>query len=505
MKVNSSPPLRFWLRTVLGPMFFGWVYAQAFYPVQIRFMIIVGLVGFLGCLRGLSAVEARRAGFLFGLVLMAFGCAWLKNIFGWVFLVLCAVQALFFGLFGWGHAIIYRQVWSRWRKTLAIAALWTGVEFVRAEHFWLDFPWMTPGHGLGVIQNLTQPLLSSVGVYGIGFVVVILLAVLDWLAKRVVEALQTLIMKEKIGFLGSAAMEVVMMLSSVIVGLIIWLTVPGGDQGPSSTNDQLRHITFAAIQAEHGSFPDFVATTKALSEPHDLILWPEEALPYDVARSKHDWPLLLDLAKQKNCVLVTGTQQQGKGTAWWNTSLTIDPTGELGRHYKIHTVHLFDDGTPGTEAKPVQTKLGKIGTPICFDCDHQDVVRRMTVNGADFFAVPSMDPIPWGPVQRQMHSELFRIRAAENGRAMVVCATSGVTQAIDPWGNNVKAPLPPMAPGVLEGSLPVRTEFTFFTRFGWLFPWLCLVSTVAVTFQIIRRERHVERPSIPLRAASDAE
>ena len=463
-------------------MFFGWVYAQAFYPVQIRLMIIVGLVGFLGCLRGLSGEEARRAGFLFGLVLMAFGCAWLKNIFGWVFLVLCAVQALFFGLFGWGHAIIYRQVWSRWRKTLAIAALWTGVEFVRAEHFWLDFPWMTPGHGLGVMQVLTQPLLSVVGVYGVGFVAVLLALILRGYV-RVIKF--------------SHASEAVQSSSYLILvgglALVLMQWMEGeGDQWVRSQRS-VREIAFAAVQAEHGSFPDFVATTKALTEPHDLILWPEEALPYDVARSKHDWPLLLDLAKQKNCVIVTGTQQQGQGKAWWNTALTIDPSGELGRHYKIHTVHLFDDGTPGTEAKPVQTKLGKIGTPICFDCDHQDVVRRITANGADFFAVPSMDPIPWGPVQRQMHSELFRIRAAENGRAMVVCATSGVTQAIDPWGNNRTAPLATMTPGVLEGSLPVLTEFTFFTRFGWLFPWGCLIVSTGGILRIISRERRAAK------------
>ena len=117
-------------------------------------------------------MEARRAGFLFGMVVTCLGCLWLKNIFGWVFLVLCATQSLFWGLFGWGHAIIDRQSWSRWRKTLAVASVWTGVEFNRAEHFWLDFPWLTPGHGLGVIPFVTQPLLSFVGVYGLGFVVV---------------------------------------------------------------------------------------------------------------------------------------------------------------------------------------------------------------------------------------------------------------------------------------------------------------------------------------------
>ena len=157
-------------------------------------------------------------------------------------------------------------------------------------------------------------------------------------------------------------------------------------------NDSLRIVSFAAIQDEQGALENFMSQTKALAGKPDLVIWPEEALPNDLARLPYDRELLSDLVKQKDCVLVLGTQQKDAGKAWHNTALTLDASGELGRHYKVHPVHLFNDGTPGTEAKPVATRLGNIGTPICFDCDYDDVVRHMTRNGADFFAVPSMDP-----------------------------------------------------------------------------------------------------------------
>ena len=126
---------------------------------------------------------------------------------------------------------------------------------------------------------------------------------------------------------------------------------------------------------------------------------------------------------------------------WRNIALTLDPGGTRGEHTKVHTVHFFDDGTPGNTALPVETAHGKIGTPVCFDCDYEGVVRRMTAAGAEMFIVPIMDAESWTARQHDQHAELFRIRACENGRWMFVCATSGVSQVIDPHGS-VHARLP---------------------------------------------------------------
>ncbi len=452
-----------WLKSGLLPVVLGTLYVGAFPPYGVRFLVPVALTGFLWCLRGLGAVAARRAGFLFGMAVMTLGCSWLHNIFGLTFLVLAALHALFYGLFGWGHAVIDRQNWGGPMKALAIACVWTGVEYIRAEHFWLDFPWMTPGHGLEVIHHLTENLLATIGVYGVGFIVV-------WFCAALVRA----------GRLRSC---------SASIGVLVLANLPGfdGSSPDSPDNIYLPGVTFAAIQSESGSLGRFYEATDALKEKPQLVIWPEESLPYDIVKAKKDWALLEELVKKTGCVLVLGTQQGGQGKAWFNTALTLDGAGILGRHFKVHPVHLFDDGTPGTEAHPVTTPLGKIGTPICFDCDYQDVTRRMTLEGVDFFAVPSMDPIAWGPIQRVQHSALFRIRCAENGRAMVVCATSGVTQSIDPWGREV-AMIEPLKPGVLTGFVPIRRGFTIFTRHGWLFPWFALGAGILFILQALRRE-----------------
>lgn len=177
-------------------------------------------------------------------------------------------------------------------------------------------------------------------------------------------------------------------------------------------------------------------------------------------------------------IIVFGTQTSLGGSKWQNTALTVDGTRVLGEHGKHHTVHLFDDGESGTTMKAIDTPLGRMGTPVCFDCDFQDVVRHMTLDGAEFFAVPSMDAAHWGEKQHIQHAQLFRLRAAENRRPFVVAASSGVSQIISQYGS-WSLRLPPMVEDVLNGRLTPEKELTFFTRWGWLTPWVAMAMAAA--------------------------
>ena len=255
--MENSPPSRrrFWLSTVLGPVLAGLLYRCAFAPVEWPPMVVLGLVAFLYCLRGLSPVEARRAGFLFGMTVTCASCFWLKHIFGWVFIVLCAAQSLFWGLFGWVHAILDRQPWSRWRKALPIACVWTGVEYIRAEHFWLDFPWLTTGHGLGVIQFITQPVLSCIGVYGVGFVVVMFCVVITpshiQLEKWMPHLIQAVI-----------GLFVCMDILAILLGLAVPAFHAVSRKASEVRSQHMPKVSFAAIQDEQCSLENFMAISR---------------------------------------------------------------------------------------------------------------------------------------------------------------------------------------------------------------------------------------------------
>jgi len=210
-----------------------------------------------------------------------------------------------------------------------------------------------------------------------------------------------------------------------------------------------------AVQSEECELAVYIKLTKrGLSEKPQIILWPEYALPYDINAVPEEVETVRQLAAENDAIIILGTKDvfSKEPYQWYNTALVIDSTGIIGRHRKNRPVHFFDDGTPGTEALPVTTTLGAIGTPICFDCDYTDIIMNMTVAGTDFFMIPSFDARHWSEAQHWQHADIFRTRAAENGRWLMVAATSGVSQLIDPHGNVIDK-LPPMAEGVLHGTI----------------------------------------------------
>jgi apolipoprotein N-acyltransferase len=434
----------------------GVIYAFAFPPLGWRFLIIPGLAGLLIALRGHTGTRARTIGFLHGMAAYGVGLSWLYHIFGSLVPVMWCVLAAFTALFAEMQSRASNRGITGWYFAAFTAINWSAWEFIRAELFPLKFPWMTPGLAIG-----PNALLPWIGVYGVGVALVLAIALLvsrKWLPSLVA-----------FGIIATAA----------------WF------QMPISQSDA--HIKVAGLQFENVALDTFLHETRALPADIDLVVWPEYAIPYDIRKNTRDWKLIRNLCKERNLTLTFGTQLAEETSGdWRNIALTLDPTGICGEHTKVHTVHFFDDGTPGTTSTPVATSLGHIGTPVCFDCDYQDVVRGMTQNGAQLFIVPIMDALSWTAKQQEQHAELFRIRACENARWMFVCASSGVSQIIDPTGR-VHGRLESGKQEALIGTIHPRNGLTFFTRFGWFTPWLTLSAAAITWIAIIIPRRNPAR------------
>jgi apolipoprotein N-acyltransferase len=437
----------------------GGAYAFAYPPFGWRWLVFPALAGLLILLKGQHGTRARTLGFLFGMASFGVSLSWLYHIFGVLVVVLMCVLAAFPALFSEMQSRATRYGMRGVQFAIFTACNWGAWEFIRAELFPLRFPWMTPGLALGPTW-----LTPWVGVYGAGFVILLALALAIHGHWRI----------------------------AIVPVLVTWIPLsplPALVRGDSGTH------TVAGLQFENVSLDVFLNETRKLPAEIDHVVWPEYAVPYDIRNNLRDWRLLRSLVGERNITLTFGTQlHAGTGTKWRNTALTLDPDGIRGEHTKVHTVHFFNDGTPGTTAVPVKTKHGMIGTPICFDCDYEDVVRRMTRAGAEMFVVPIMDAASWSARQHDQHAELFRMRASENGRWMFVCGSSGTSQIIDPHGH-VHAKLPALAEGVMVGQIAAIRNQTFYTRAGWLLPWINL-TTCAVwwTFLVFAKPRkHADR------------
>jgi apolipoprotein N-acyltransferase len=433
----------------------GAIYALAFPPLGWRWLVLPGLLGLLFALRDQQGTRARTIGFIHGICVYAVGLSWLFHLFGGVSIPLWCVLAAFTALFAEMQSRAVRSGITCWKLVAFTTLNWCGWEFIRAELFPLKFPWMTPGLAIG-----PNALLPWIGVYGVGAVVmsgVMLAFMRKWK-------------------------------SALTVFTCVLLATFAFPRIQSPADGDPRAVKVGALQMEGVSLTDFIKGTRQLPGDVRYVVWPEYAVPFDLRKSERDWKLVQDLCRERKITLTLGTQNRSSDTEWRNIALTLDASGVRGEHNKVHTVHMFDDGIAGTTALPIETEHGKIGTPVCFDCDYEGVVRRMTAAGAEMFMVPIMDAESWTARQHDQHAELFRIRACENGRWMFVCATSGVSQLIDPHGH-VHSRLGAMKQGPLIGNIRRENGLTIYTRVGWLVPWIMLAVAIMMWMTLVLRPK----------------
>lgn len=413
-------------------------YALAFPPFGWWPLALLSLGVLVGLLHDTMPAHGFRLGFLWGMVAFGTGLSWLWNLFGVFSLALWAILSVYPAVFGWLIARVKSYGMKGTRLALLVALAWTTTEFLRCEIMPLRFPWLNAGLALE-----PWPLVSLIGVYGLGFVAVWLVAAAVFGRWRVVLALLVLV-------------------------------AFGAMNEPSLL--QAPQIKVALVQAETAPLSTYLQLTQLAPPGTQLIVWPEYAVAKDIRRAAADELAMIQQAAAKaDALIVFGTQTRLEGARWQNTALTVDGSQVLGEHGKNHTVHFFDDGEHGPTATAIPTTLGKLGTPICFDCDFQDVTRRMTLAGAKFFAVPSMDAASWSARQHIQHAQLFRVRAAENQRCMVVAASSGVSQIISQTGR-ATAHLAAMQQGTLSGTIMPLSTLTCYTRWGWLTPWVVMAA-----------------------------
>ncbi len=432
-------------------------------------LLLVSLPVLLFALEGTTPRRAFYLGMLQGMVGYGISLYWLFNIFSATAISLYAIMASFTGLFCVLFSILAKRTRAPVLNVLLAATLWTAIEFYRSELFVLRFPWITPGSALG--PTFLSPV---VGVYGTSFVIM---------------AASACFLRRKTLTIG-----LILVISTLFLGFIHPPRIDPPAEGG---------VRVTVVQSEESYLPTYVDLTRSEhANSPDLVIWPEYALPYDVRQSPSQMAALTNLCAEMGVVLVLGTKTpEGLAPkAWRNTALVLDQSGELGEYFKARPVHFFNDGIPGHEFSPMQTRLGRFATPICFDCDYTAVARRMAVLGAEFFAVPSFDAEAWSANQHLQHAIMFRLRAAETGRWLACAASSGVSQIIDPHGN-VHQSLPPMEVGTLTYPIGKETRLTFFVRIGWLFPWLTLVSSaIAVTVAAVREARRSLSTSLNSRA-----
>jgi predicted amidohydrolase len=180
----------------------------------------------------------------------------------------------------------------------------------------------------------------------------------------------------------------------------------------------------------------------------DLILLPElwpcgyfSFARYAAESEPVDGPTVQALAAKARALgafLCTGSLVERAAGRLFNTSLLIDPAGEVvARYRKIHTFGYQSEErrllAAGEEVVVKDLPWGRAGFAICYDVRFPELFRRMIDRGAEVFLLPAA----WPAARLEPWVLLNRARALENQAFVFACNCAGASGGVRLGGHSL--------------------------------------------------------------------
>ncbi|MGE5694530.1 MAG: apolipoprotein N-acyltransferase [Candidatus Sericytochromatia bacterium] len=450
-----------------------------------------------------SIVGGFGYGFLFGLSFYVPLLPWTGELVGAVpWLALCAVQAIYPGLFGLA-AVIVRRLWG-W--PIWFAALWVGAEWLKCTVPFGGFPWgvvafgQTTGPVLPLVRLGGVPLLSF-AVALVGFsATAFVLEVRQWWANR-----------------GDTPPRVV--LPGVCIAVVLFgvaLTWPGVRQSGTGAGDDPT-VNVAAIQ---GNVPrlglDFNAQRRAVLDYHvretlqladdvragrvpqpQLVIWPENSSDIDPLRNPDAAQQISIAAEAIRAPILVGAVLQGPGYSpdnptSTNSMIVWEPGRGPGDRHDKQIVQPFGEYLPWRSVfkhlSPYAERAGyfvpvdgdgvvhatgiPVGVTTCWEVIFDRAARESVVNGAQLLAVPTNNAL-FGQSMSEQQLAFAKVRAVEHDRYAVVAGTTGISAIVAPDGREL-ARTNFFEPAYLVKQVHLKTDVTPATRWGPVVSWVLI-------------------------------
>ncbi|WP_182347488.1 apolipoprotein N-acyltransferase [Tomitella gaofuii] len=435
-------------------------------------------------------------------------------------LALVAAESLFVGVFGLAVAVLHRwPATPAWLRPFAVAACWSGTEWLRSSVPFGGFPWgrLAFGQPDGILLSLASlggaPLLSfAVALVGAGVAaaVVITAGIAADRRARPGERPARPVRRTRIVAAAGALTAIALPL---VAGAARAPFLPGMDSGE-------RQLTVAAVQ---GNVPrlglGFNDQRRAVLDMHvrrtlqladdvdagreprpDIVLWPENSSDIDPLRNPDAAREISYAADRIGApILVGAVLNNGDGTTT-NSVIVWNPgTGPADRHDKAilqpfgeympfrdffrHFSSYVDQAghfVPGHGDGVITADNVPIAVATCYEIAFDRAYTTAVRAGGQFLAAPTNNATFSPSEMTYQQLAMTRVRAAEHGRAAVVAATTGVSAIIAPDGT-VTQRTGADVPAALVSAIPLRTELTPATVAG---PWpeyvLSALGAVAV-------------------------
>tara|TARA_B100000029_G_scaffold308585_1_gene301265 strand:+ start:8586 stop:10157 length:1572 start_codon:yes stop_codon:yes gene_type:complete len=483
-----------WRRYALAWLL-GAVLSLSLPPLYIWPALLVGFTGILWILDGCSdRRSAFGVGWCFGFGYIGLSLYWISSALliepdrtGWMipFAVL-GLPAFFAFWVGLATLVVRLLNISGAARVLLFAGAWCAAEWLRG-HAFTGFPWNLIGYAAAGSDALLQAT-ALVGIYGLGFLVVLAAAIPATLAGGAEDI-------SRARRYGPAVL--------VLVGIaMIWL---GGTVRLLVAHDEIvPDVTLRLVQAnisQHHKWQEerrranlaryFQLSSQSGSEDVTHIIWPETAVPYFLAADP-DLSRAIGRLVKPGGMVITGAPRT---TTWrerplrvWNAVHAIDHDGQISGTYDKSHLLPFGEYVP---LRPLLRRLGvekitsgqgdfqagvgkttiempgipPLGILICYEAIFPGEVVSTASRPAWLLNVTND---AWfghtaGPHQ---HFTMSRVRAVEEGLPIVRVANTGISGVADSYGRIiVRSDLGEVR--VIDVSLPAAlTELTPYARWG---------------------------------------
>ena len=227
-------------------------------------------------------------------------------------------------------------------------------------------------------------------------------------------------------------------------------------------------------------------TETAAQAGADLIVWPEAATPFPLARDPRG-EIIRELARRTQTHLLIGTTdiETGDQTRFYNAAYMLGPAGETSGIYRKQHLVPFGEYVPlrralffvsplvetvagftaGTESRGLPLGERFVSTAICYEIIYPGLVRDLVLAGTDLLTTMTNDAWYGRTAAPYQHFQQARMRAIEQGRYLVRAANTGISGVIDPYGR-VLAHSPLFEEAVVVEEVRLLTTVTLYGRMG---------------------------------------
>ncbi|MFI0356150.1 apolipoprotein N-acyltransferase [Actinomadura sp. 9N407] len=492
-----------WPRTLLA-VASGLCMWLAFPPADLTPLIFPGVALLVLTLHGMPARTGAWLGFVAGVAFFVPVLEGLVKIGPDAWLLLAAVQALYFAPMGAGIALVTRLPgWPVWA-----AAMWVAEELVRGRVPFGGFPWAR----LAFSQTATPltPYASVGGAPFVTFMTALVGGLLAYGALAVLRARRRAARAEDGSGRGPARRALIKPLAVCLAAAAA--IIGGGLLIPTPTAG--RPVTVAVIQ---GNVPrlgmDFNSQRRAVLDNHvkatrelaarvrsgqvakpELVVWPENASDLDPYSDPGAYTAIDAVVKEIGVpVLVGALTDTPDGEQVENRGIVWNPQSGPGDYYvKRHPVPFGEylpfrdiltrlitrferiprDFARGTRSGVMRMGGTTIGDVICFEVAYDKEVRD--VAAAELLVVQTNNATYGRTSLPAQQIAMSRLRAVEHGRTILVAATSGISAIVAPDGRMIDKSRE-FVPDIQVASVPARTSTTLADRAGALPEWALAV------------------------------